>query len=222
MGVKSFKKSKIHIEAYHGTIKLHVKLIETEGFKTSNKIQSWLGDGVYFFREDQAQAEIFAKRTSTTRLKELKEHVQTEELDKSEYGPCIIQWCDQLEKEEFLNLDSREDAIFFHYHITTFKKMLQEKGYEVETALWEWNNKLFNSLPSAYTVIQRTFPVPSHKYGKHAEALFNTVMFFPILKGNKDVSAEVEYTTTQLIQGTMISVRNAERLSLEKICWKDC
>jgi|GEM_PF-2841714 len=218
MRVESFGNRKIEMRAYHGTLLSKAESILESGFRSSNGIDHWLGTGVYFFREDDTQAKFYAERD---RFKLMKRG-QYRKAKSPEYDGCIFEWCETLQSEEFLNLDTKDGAVFFDRHMKATKKMLLSRGYKVETALWQWNNELFNLIPPTYTVIQRTFPVPSKKHGNHSEALFNTLMFFPILKGNRDVSAEVSSTATELIHGTQVVVRNPQRIDTTKLSWMVC
>lgn len=48
------------MKAYHGTSLKNAESIMENGFRPSVGEKHWLGDGVYFFREDDAQAQVWA------------------------------------------------------------------------------------------------------------------------------------------------------------------
>ncbi|WP_110934148.1 hypothetical protein [Paenibacillus bouchesdurhonensis] len=134
-----------HLLLYHGTSQNHSNNITKNGFKLPEKKKDhWIGNGIYFFREDQSQALSWAILKFQKCPMVSNYHVIKINID--------------VKGDNFLNLDSREGLFKYKEHGTNFLRKLKEEGIELEFASEnEARCFIIDSLPKQYTVIQRTF-----------------------------------------------------------------
>lgn len=80
-------------ECYHGTSYDNYKSIKNDRqFKSKNRKNHWLGQGVYFFIEDREKAIWFVNASKSPALKGKRK--------------CVIKISVEIEKDKFLNLDT--------------------------------------------------------------------------------------------------------------------
>lgn len=112
----------------------------------------WLGQGSYFYKDDEEQAKLWAKNKV---LKHAKYKGET---------PCVIEVVLEANESNFLNLDSRIGL----QDLDRFISSLKDTGMKIETTEnvpAKIRNYILSLLPSFIWMIQRTFEVPS-KYDK--------------------------------------------------------
>lgn len=131
---------------HHGTNNVISKTIMQDGFKIKkSRDDHWLGDGVYFFREDAESALLWSK-------------MKFKEDDKTEsYHVLEIQV--NVNGENFLNLDSREGML----RLKKFTDELRNKvlGFKFNTDDKKTRHFIMSLLPASIKVIQYTFKVNS-------------------------------------------------------------
>lgn len=146
----------LQVNAFHGTIGTYAnEILENRSFRKGNlRRDHWLGQGVYFFREDQKQAMIWAdyKVRGTREL-----HGQ---------DSVVVKAVLRVMRDEFFNLDSREDLEKFERFVMESLIESKEKhGLRID----ENQNPhvircaLCDQLPDQYKLIQMTFLVASKK-----------------------------------------------------------
>jgi hypothetical protein len=152
--------SRVHrFFAYHGTDENSAKNIIDNGFKIPALIRDdhWLGNGLYFYREDEEQALIWA-------IFKIRNRPELEGLK-----AIVIESKIKVSEENFLNLDSRKHIDFFADFIKEACATAENNNVQIVFSDEEDDkvrNFFFNLLPENYYVIQRTFPVKS-KYDKN-------------------------------------------------------
>ena len=195
----SLKESDNYIKGYHGTLKQYKEAIVSGGFKPSKGQKHWLGEGIYFFRDDKRQAEVWAS------LEQRKHRHKSIYREKPElFQKCVICWLGTIDDEHFLNLDSRSGAEEFLEHVQDVTKALRKTGKIFEYDEWQLNHLYYKTLNSKYKVIQRTFPVPSG-HDANEEIPFNSLMFLKVRVGGK----KEEIIKTNLVNGCQIVVRDS-------------
>lgn len=203
------------MKAYHGTSLKNAESIMENGFWPSVGEKHWLGDGVYFFREDDVQAQVWAYHEKHNLIKKRKYR------EAKKYKGCVFEWKTILSGEEFLNLDTRSGAIYYSEHLEEFMEMIDEEGIQVPGNWWYLNSLCYDNIDEKFKVIQRTFSVPS-AYDKHDTTIFNTLMFLPIKTGKDKEEVEVPNIPTHLINGCQVVVRDPQLISQEALKWLAC
>jgi hypothetical protein len=137
---------------FHGTAEsCALKIDETRYFEFGDpRNDHWLGQGSYFFREDEEQAIFWAKNKVTRQTKFKGE------------TPCVIEVILETEESKFLNLDSRKGLTILEKHL----KSLKDQGVEIECSSFENMPPkircfILSLLPDDIWMIQRTFESPS-------------------------------------------------------------
>lgn len=135
---------------YHGTNDIASKSIMENGFRipSFSRNDHWLGNGVYFFREDCEQAFMWG-RSKFLRDKGTKEiHVIRAHIE--------------IEEENYLNLDTRNGMNKLRRFLRDFRKLLSNYSINLdEVSEEELRCFIMDLLPSEYNAVQRTFPVES-------------------------------------------------------------
>lgn len=146
--------SRVHqFYGHHGTDENSADSIVTKGFRlpTMKRDDHWLGNGLYFYKEDDVQALIWAeyKIRSTDALAGLK--------------AMVIETYIKVPEENFLNLDSRGHMGKFENFLKEAAATLEEENLQIVFSDEDdkIRNYVFNLLPEQYYVIQRTFKVDS-------------------------------------------------------------
>lgn len=132
---------------YHGTSGVNSDCIVKSGFKIpqEGRADHWLGNGIYFFREDKSQALSWA----ISRYKKVR--------SVSEFH--VIEVLLEVAEENFLNLDSRDGIDTYQSWGAQILSDLKSNGIELEFSSEEMARCfIIDSMPAQYTVIQRTFP----------------------------------------------------------------
>lgn len=141
--------------AYHGTDEGSSIAITADGFKifSDNRDDHWLGNGVYFFREDEKQALIWAENKVRN----------NEELNGK--ASVVIRSYIAVNNNNYLNMDSRDGLDIFEEHLKQKEKEMKKSGYQITFKNEKQQRHYFmNLLPDKYHVIKRTFKVKSIKY----------------------------------------------------------
>lgn len=136
---------------FHGTEEKSAENILKEGFKITRELRDdhWLGEGVYFFRDDAVQAKLWA--ISKTKPGQI--YVVLE-------GNIIVN------EKNFLNLDTRHGMITLKNIIGSINRTLKEENIGI---ILDGKNDaqcrhfIFSLIPEKdFFVIQRTFNVRSN------------------------------------------------------------
>ncbi|WP_186375526.1 hypothetical protein [Paenibacillus xylanexedens] len=135
---------KYYLNLYHGTNESCSKQILESGFKlpTPKRDDHWLGEGVYFFREDEDQARIWGQNRY-----------------KGEKSKAVVLEANvTINAENYLDLDSRSGLAYFKEHTDNIEHTLETNGYKLKS---DNPNKMRHlacgMLPVDYKVIKRTF-----------------------------------------------------------------
>lgn len=207
-----------YIRGYHGTFNSSEKEIKEKGFIPSKGKKHWLGDGVYFYRDDKAQAETWTVNKRKYLLAEGKEIAEN-------LKGRVCQLNLIIRDEEFLNLDSQDGA---EYMSKLFNDLLESLGIEdtggvrTKTNLFLMNQALFKLVDKKYKVIQRTYPVKSGRFDKHRSVPLNTLMFLPIKRGKSTSKTEQPYIKTPLLNGCQVVVRDSSLIKQRDLQWFAC
>ncbi|MEH6888451.1 hypothetical protein V7024_01550 [Bacillus sp. JJ864] len=140
---------------YHGTDEESAIDISANGFKIlyDNRDDHWLGNGVYFFREDEKQA-LFWAQNKVKRVPEL-----------NGKSAVVIRSFINVNNDNYLNMDSRDGLDIFERHLKQKEKEIKESNLQITFQNENQQRHYFmNLLPDKYYVIKRTFHVPSKKY----------------------------------------------------------
>ncbi len=136
--------------AYHGTDDAAAEEICASGFQVPapQRQNDWLGHGLYFFREDPVQAQIWAVFGNAN-------------VKQGQRIACVVEAVISIAHSRFLNLDTREGMLklkdFLIAHEPEFQKITMRFISEAHA-----RHFIFALLPvKDYPVIQRTFSVPS-------------------------------------------------------------
>lgn len=138
---------------YHGTSGSNSDSIVNSGFKIPEEGRNdhWLGNGIYFFREDHTQALTWA----ISRFK----------FERAVTEFHVIEALLEVAPENFLNLDSRDGMDTYVSWGEQVFADLKSSGMELEFSSAEMARCfIIDSMPAQYTVIQRTFPGKSKKF----------------------------------------------------------
>lgn len=139
---------------YHGTDEDSAINIMSEGFAFPQEIRDdhWLGNGIYFFREDHEQALSWAFN-------------KVENPKFFGKKAAVLQGKITVHQKNFLNLDSRGGLMELEKLFRTMLDGILQRGLAFENKNEaQCRHLLFSSLPDEYYVIQRTFKTPSTKY----------------------------------------------------------
>ncbi|MGI5822481.1 MAG: hypothetical protein ACOX6Z_00865 [Dethiobacteria bacterium] len=139
---------------FHGTTEhnaLNIK--QSKAFTNKMREDHWLGQGVYFFREDERQAFCWAKY----KIKNLFLRGQK---------PAVVETIIKVGDLNFLNLDSREGLITLSNFIDSLKLQgicieYDSTGKNIRDIKAKIRCFIMSMLPPDIWVIQRTFHVPS-------------------------------------------------------------
>lgn len=133
---------------YHGTNNIYSRRIMQDGFKLPEapRKDHWLGNGIYFFREDQEQARLFA-------LHKFKDDDNSKQIH-------VLGTKLEIGKEKVLNLDSRDGMNRLRTHVREFKELLRKSRVTTKQPK-ELRHLVMGLLPKEYNVIIRTFCVES-------------------------------------------------------------
>lgn len=218
--------NQIYILAHHGTCKYYKKRIDENGFAPSRGTKHWLGDGVYFFREDEEQAKTWAEVKSNF-LQKRKQFSNPED-----YKVYVSKTCFWIHEDSFLNLDSRGGLIEFIEFANALYRQASKRGvtskYDISKSGFAQNHQLFRALPPEVKLIQRTFPVESRFDDEH-KFPFSLIGFIPIKRGKEDISGEKVvkqgndyFRKTPALQGQQLVVRDVSLLQQANISWLAC
>lgn len=147
----------LQIKLFHGTNEVAArKIITTKGFNIGTKRKDhWLGQGVYFYREDYKQALFWAHYKIKGNPKLRGQAANVIEVDL------------MTNTSEFLNLDTRDGLDILDKHLVEFSQFTQVEKMEIETDdPIMLRCLLCDMLPDTIKVIQRTFPVESKYFDK--------------------------------------------------------
>lgn len=147
-----FTNCSLCIIAYHGTFDAAAdNIIETKTFQSNFRDDHWLGQGIYFFREDFEQAKQWGKSAVEKQLR--KGHIKKGKI-------AVIRAILNVERKNFWNLDTREDLIRFNKHVLKELAELEKQKIELEISLGE-SEKLrcyfCDLIDDDIYLIQRTF-----------------------------------------------------------------
>jgi hypothetical protein len=137
---------------FHGTDHQSTASIYCHGFRFPGNPREdhYLGQGIYFFREDWQQARVWA---------EIK-IMRVDELEGS--SPCIIKAYIRVPERKFLNLDTRWGMRELAQHLQTIQGELRKKEKTIRGSPQVLRCFIMDLLPrERFYVIQRTFSVPS-------------------------------------------------------------
>lgn len=134
----------VTIIGFHGTLlEKAKKIIADKKFEFSEyRKDHWLGQGIYFFREDYHQAKAWA----LTKVK------------RQEENGAILKTIIKVDKSSVLNLDARDDLIFFTEFKKEFVKYCTENKIKLSADPNVFRCTICDELPQEIKVIQRTFP----------------------------------------------------------------
>lgn len=155
----------VYLELFHGTSEKFANIIIKEkNFKTGRvRDDHWLGQGIYFFREDYSQAQTWAKYKIKNTLS-LRGH-----------NVAIINTSISVLNNIFLNLDTKSGLDYFKSFLESYNEYAKEMKIEinVKDADPKKETKLMclycNVLPDEIKIIQRTFRVESKFFDKSSE-----------------------------------------------------
>lgn len=134
----------LNIKGDHGTSKEAWKSIEISQFNLSYGDDLWLGDGVYFFEDNKAMAQEWAKAHLYSKAKEewrevknggytgtLKEYIKSENC-KERFNQYTVINCNVDAKEEYcLDLEQEENAELFHGYRETLVERIKKAKFSV-------------------------------------------------------------------------------------------
>jgi hypothetical protein len=135
--------------AYHGTFERYASsIIRTRRFKPgSMRRDHWLGQGIYFYREDIEQARLWAKY-------KIKKYPCER--------PSVIEVTIRTREANFLNLDTRSGMSSLAFFIEKLEKegliikIRHDNSSQEKTRCY-----IMSLLPDSIWIIQRTFEVKS-------------------------------------------------------------
>ncbi len=137
---------------FHGTDHQSAESICYKGFRLPSKLRKdhYLGQGVYFFREDWQQARVWAG-IKIERVGQLKGS-----------RARVIRAYIRVPEGKFLNLDTRWGIQKLTQHLQTIQNKLEEEGKTITGSPQMIRCFIMDLLPKEqFYVIQRTFSVPS-------------------------------------------------------------
>lgn len=135
----------IEIWAYHGTNYASAeKILSEKIFRYKRRTDHWLGQGVYFFREDCSQAKSWA--------------IVQVEKEKSVDKAAVIEVLIRVKSSEFLNLDTREGMYLFDRIVTQIDEFNKKMNIKLKSNPHTLRCFYCDRLPKKYKLIQRTFP----------------------------------------------------------------
>lgn len=143
------------IHGFHGTNETAAdEICKTKTYNSKYNDKHWLGQGVYFFREDQEQAMSWA--ISKTRNVNLKNGTNQK--------PVVLFSTVRVKNSNFLNLNSREGLIRLKDILTKFEKLINEIGMEIGITdenngnIYKYRCAVFDLIPIEHIkVIQENF-----------------------------------------------------------------
>ncbi|MEC0266721.1 hypothetical protein [Paenibacillus anseongense] len=132
---------------HHGTDDLSTNSILDSGFDypARKRDDHWLGNGIYFYREDVEQALIWS-------YIKFRKNRECQEI-------CVLQTLVEVEEDNFLNLDSRGGMERLEKFLKEIKELTA--SIKLKTTPVKLRHLIMGMLPQEYKVIQRTFPVKS-------------------------------------------------------------
>lgn len=144
--------------AFHGTaLEVAKKIVSEKKITPKFRRDHWLGQGVYFFKDDYSQALFWADYKIKNTI-----------ACKGETS-AVVYTLIETENNSMLNLDSREDWIYFSQFIRKLRDfMIKEK---IKLTIKDSSKKELyfqcyycDKLPKKFKLIQRTFKVNSKIY----------------------------------------------------------
>lgn len=135
---------KYYLNLYHGTNETSSKQILKSGFKISvgKREDHWLGDGIYFFREDEEQARIWGQNRYKGR----------------HHKVVVLETNISIDSVNYLDLDSPRGLAYFQEHVDKMERKLESMGVQLKS---DDANKLRHlacgMLSEECKVIKRTF-----------------------------------------------------------------
>lgn len=129
---------------YHGTSEEYSQNIIQNGFQKQpvKRNNDWLGHGIYFFREDQEQAMLWAQLTFRK--------------DKTVKSVCVLKIMVRINDSNFLNLDSMKGMNFFVHYVRSVKEQILNK-VKFKGTPDQLRHLIMGKIPQTYKVIQYTF-----------------------------------------------------------------
>jgi hypothetical protein len=161
---------KIDIHAYHGTYSSAAQDIVKNNFTISTRDDNWLGQGVYFYREDPEQALTWA-------VVKIKQNNALGSLlgESAQVIKTII----QIDENCFLNIDTRSGFFKFQDHFFSVKSQIP--ALKVKSNGSEGKKKIrcfvMDLLPEDIKVIQNSFHVQSKRVLKYLEDDLDICLF---------------------------------------------
>lgn len=155
----------VYLALFHGTSEKFANIILKEkNFKMGHvRDDHWLGQGIYFFREDYSQAQTWAKYKikNTTSL--------------IGHNAAVINTNIFVLNNNFLNLDTKSGLDYFKNFLESYDEYAKEMKIEINVRDDDpkKETKLMclycNVLPDEIKLIQRTFRVESNFFDKSNE-----------------------------------------------------
>lgn len=138
---------------FHGTIQKYAKVIMESGtFKTDLRKDHWLGQGIYFFREDYAQALWWAGNTK-------KKVLRRGFMPKKDVKPAVIACRIVIDPKHVMNLDTNTGKDVFSDFYDQNKKTLDEIKWNDSMSEHERRCAVIDMIPiDKIKVVQYTFP----------------------------------------------------------------
>lgn len=133
----------IQINGFHGTNKVASELIcEKRRYEANEREDHWLGQGIYFFREDPEQAKSWALT----------------QVDTGEVA-VVLSTVIKVDSNSFLNLNTRTDIFTFRDITKTIEKQVKINGIAVKEDGSNHKIRCFvmDLLPKYIKVIQNSF-----------------------------------------------------------------
>lgn len=179
-----------HLLLFHGTNDIYSKIILGQGFIiVKNRDDHWLGNGVYFFREDEDQALTWA-------ISRYRRDPKTNEAH-------VLYTAMNIEGQNFLNLDTRSGMRTLLRFLARLKRKYQGIKFKAPSAA-ALRHFVMEQLPNEYYVIQRTFAVNSTFDGieefRNMELRLQGTQV--CVRNVKAITGEVSIVQTMRIQGS--------------------
>lgn len=112
----------IIIKGFHGTTEDAAReILKTKKFETKYSEFHWLGQGVYFFREDVDQANTWALQITK----------KENRLQNKKMKACVLKTDVKVNSEQYLNLNSRSGLFKLNRMMSSIEKSLIKLGYSL-------------------------------------------------------------------------------------------
>ncbi|MGG3800644.1 hypothetical protein [Metabacillus fastidiosus] len=158
MSIENMPDFTLNILSFHGTHESVARnIVAHKNFLIGDiRPDHWLGQGVYFYREDYKQALVWA----TYKIKGRKElHGE---------NAAVVYTHIEVQKSQFLNLDTRDGLSYYKDFLKTINRTIKDTKLEIEVQ--EDKKKILlmclycDMLPENIKIIQRTYPVNSREF----------------------------------------------------------